>query len=182
MGQKGVTFGLSQLEVEAAIRQLRKYQSDFEKKVILFVEKLADVGIFTAQAHSGGFEEYIAFGKEVNSEKTGVKAIVYITNKQLLVSEWQLADGSIKRAEASPILLAEFGSGLLADNPDAGKFGMGQGTFPGQTHAFDEDGWWWMTTDGEWHHSYGVPAEMPMAFACAQIIVNVRKAAREVFG
>lgn len=182
MGRKAIRFGLSSKEVGTAIRYLRHYQADLDRKVILFVEKLANIGILVAENNAGHYGQYISFGKDVNSEKTGAKAIVYAINKQLIVSEWQLADGSIRRAEVSPILMSEFGSGLLANNPNASRFGMGQGTFPGQIHANDPDGWWWMTTDGEWHHSYGVSAEMPMAHACTEIIANVRRIAKEVFG
>ena len=58
---------------------------------------------------------------------------------------------------------------------------MGVGTFPDQTHAFQDQGWYYMDVSGEWHHSYGVKATMPMYNADIEMILNLRKIAKEVF-
>ena len=59
---------------------------------------------------------------------------------------------------------------------------MGTGTFPGQTHAEDPEGWWYQTLDGVWHHSKGIAPTMPMAKAQAEIYDQIASVAREVFG
>ena len=182
MGHTTISItGLSQKEIKSAMKQLRMYQQETSEKIVRFAWRLADIGVSFAENNAGYFGKYITFGRTVTAEKTGATAIVYAINKQLIVREWKLADDTIKTAEISPILMAEFGSGAKANNPDAGKFGMGRGTFPGQTHAFEEE-WWWMTVDGEWKHSSSVSADMPMSQACSEMIANVRKIAKEVFG
>ena len=96
-----------------------------------------------------------------------------------IVSEWQTLEG-VKRATVSPVLMLEFGSGLQAENP-ANIPGVGTGTFPGQTHAENPGGWWYMDLDGVWHHSRGMAAKMPMYFAGKEIRAKIVSIAREVF-
>ena len=81
-------------------------------------------------------------------------------------------------------MAVEFGAGIYYNKSNsiiANKFGMGIGTFPGQTHAFDSNGWYYLGDDGEWHHSYGVKATMPMYKAGTEIRKNIDKVVREVF-
>lgn len=81
------------------------------------------------------------------------------------------------------LLLIEFGGGIHHNpvaNPKAGELGFGVGTFPNQTHAF-EDGWYYPGDDGEWHYTHGVKATMPMYNADTEILLNIRKIAKEVF-
>ena len=58
---------------------------------------------------------------------------------------------------------------------------MRQLSFPGQTHAF-EDGWYYPDENGEWHYTHGTKATMPMYNASTEMLLNIRKIAREVFG
>ena len=81
-------------------------------------------------------------------------------------------------------MLIEFGAGIHynhVENPKASEFGMGVGTYPGQTHAFQEEGWYYMDESGEWHHTYGVKATMPMYNADIEILMNINRVAREIF-
>lgn len=162
-------------------RQLKQYKKDLIQKCAIFTERLAHKGIIVGEANLGEFEKFIVFSTETNQTKTGVKTIMYATNNGIIKSQWMTKDG-IKEADVSPILMAEFGSGLKANNVRAGKFGMGTGTFPGQTHAEDPEGWWYQTLDGEWHHSYGVTPTMPMEKARAEMVDQIYSVAREVFG
>lgn len=95
-----------------------------------------------------------------------------------IVSEWQTREG-VKRAEVSPMLMLEFGSGLPVQNP-ANIPGVGTGTFPGGTHG-NEPGWWYMDLEGEWHYSSGTAPKMPMYFAGKELREKVEAIAREVF-
>lgn len=118
-----------------------------------------------AQAHIGdsGFGKYIRLASEITPEQAGCRAVLYMEDTSKIVSEWQTLEG-VKRATVSPMLMLEFGSGLKAENP-ANIPGVGTGTFPGQTHAENPGGWWYMDLDGVWHHFSGVSAKMPMYFA-----------------
>lgn len=145
---KKISFGLSVREINNAIKELKAYQSDLNRKCELLCKRLAAEGIAIAQAHIGssGFGKYIHLGSEITPQQAGCKAIFYMEDSQTITRKWQTKEG-IKSATLSPALLLEFGSGLEAENP-AGIAGVGQGSFPGQTHAFDSGGWSYMDLGG----------------------------------
>ena len=63
-------------------------------------------------------------------------------------------------------MFIEFGSGIYYnagnEHPLAKQFGYGVGTYPGQTHAY-EDFWFYTDKDGTHSHfSHGTEATMPM--------------------
>ncbi len=176
---KTITMTLSQSSIQNAIKELRQYQNDLNRKCEIFCQRLAELGILKAKENTGNFRKYISFTYEVKDRTKGCKAVMVATNTGIIHSEWQTKDG-VKSADVSPILMCEFGSGLKAENPK-GIPGVGTGTFPGQTHAEDPNGWYWMDLDGEWHHSYGVTPKMPMYHASIEMILNIQKIAREVF-
>ena len=176
---KTITMTLSQTSIQNAIKEIRQYQSDLNRKCEEFCRRLAELRIQTAKDNTGNFGKYISFTYEVKDITKGCKAVMVATNTGIIHSEWQTKEG-VKSADVSPILMCEFGSGLKADNPK-GIPGVGTGTFPGQTHAEDPNGWYWMDLDGEWHHSYGVTPKMPMYHASIEMILNIQKIAREVF-
>ena len=179
-----ITFDLSVASVRQAQKELMQYKRDLLAKCETFVTRLSEIGIRVAKQNLGQFGSYIVFDTEVDDSSDGIKAVLVATNTGLIHSEWRTADGT-KSADVSPILMAEFGSGLRAKKNPFGEHmspKMGTGTFPDQTHAEDPQGWWYQTLDGEWHHSYGVTPTMPMYKASAAIFDNVRTVAREVFG
>lgn len=165
------------------ISQLQKQLKDYAKKTLpqkskLFVEKLAEHGINVANNNTVTTAVY--FYKQIEEIESGCKALMIGADKFKILSEW-LAWGEYKTAEVSPLLMAEFGSGYMAENP-MNVEGYGQGTFPEQTHAFDVGGWKWMDLDGNWHHSEGVAPTMPMYSAWLGMYSEIEKIAKEVFG
>lgn len=94
-------------------------------------------------------------------------------------------------AASEAILFVEFGAGVIGGgHPLDGEFGMGPGTYPGQTHAFDPGGWWYPTNDPAliqrvWKgqgfaHSYGNEPRMPMYLAYAKMKDDLLTVAKEV--
>ena len=180
MGKHKITMNLSEESVRNAIKELNQYKSDVLRKTQEYVSRLSELGIQTSKNNVGNFGRYITFSKELEPNKYGCKAIVLATQTGTIVSKWQTKDG-IKSADVSPLLMAEFGYGHRAENP-MNVPGVGQGTFPDQTHAFDEDGWYWRDLDGELHHSKGVTPSMPMYKAFVEMELSAIRIAREVFG
>lgn len=178
---KAKTYNLFSL---ASMRELQRdvanYEKNIQKKCREYVTRLANIGIEVAEANKGRFSNHIAFKVEYEDDRYGCTAIIYGTDVDKLISTWQTLDGT-KQAEVSPILMAEFGSGFKAQNPNNVE-GYGQGTFPDQTHAFDEDGWSWKDVDGNWHHSKGIEPTMPMYKAGLEIKSNIKKIGKEIFG
>lgn len=167
------------------IMNLKKQITDYRDNLLPsrcqeLVRKLAESGILVAKQNVGNFGKYITFSVKTEQNTNGCKAIMLATNTGIIHSEWQTKEG-VKSADVSPLLMVEFGSGLRAENP-MNIPGVGTGTFPGQTHAENPEGWWWMDLDGEWHHSYGITPKMPMYKASMEMYTRVIAIAREVFG
>lgn len=165
--------------VDRAIKELERYKEDMLKKAEMLVSRLMDVGIESGIANSGEYAGMIVFRKEIIPDDTGINGVLIATDGVKLIREWKY-QGGIKQAEVSPLLMAEFGSGWLAKVLDPIE-GVGQGTFPDETHAFDVNGWFWETPDGERHHSYGEAPTYPVHSALFTMMFEVERIAREVF-
>lgn len=179
---KKISFGLSVREVQAAIKDVRAYQNDLNRKCEELCRRLTAEGIQIAQAHIGdsGFGKYIRLASEVTPERAGCRAVLYMEDIAKITSEWRTKEGT-RSATISPMLMLEFGSGLKAQNL-AGISGVGTGTFPGGKHGSDPGGWYYMDLDGNWHHSTGVEAKMPMYFAGKEMREKIGAITKEVFG
>lgn len=167
--------------MQEAIKEVKTYQQDLTRKCEILCRRLTEEGIRMAQAYIGGsgFGKYIRLASEITPEQAGCRAVLYMEDASKIVSEWQTLEG-VKKATVSPMLMLEFGSGLQAENP-ANIPGVGTGTFPGQTHAENPGGWWYMDLNGVWHHSSGASAKMPMYFAGKEMRAKIVSIAREVF-
>lgn len=177
MARKVFKANLSSKSIEQLQKDLKKYNDNLIDKCKELSQKLAEKGINVAKAKisDSPLGKYISIKVDLIPEQTGCKAIL-------------IATGAVKQSENfapfNTLLAVEFGAGIHYNskaNPNADKFGLGVGTFPGQVHAF-EDGWYyWNEEAQEWQYTHGVKATMPMYNAYIEIIQNVVKTAKEVF-
>lgn len=171
-------ISLNQKDVSRAIGELKKYRDSLQTKNEIFVNRLLDLGIKVAEKHTGKYTGYISFEKEVSGKGRYVVGILKGIDTKPFISWWYYKGGK-KVVEVSGLLMSEFGSGWLSevlfDVP-----GVGQGTFPGQTHATDKQ-WYW-TDDKGIHVSRGEVPTHPMYSAEMQMINQIYSIAREVFG
>ena len=80
------------------------------------------------------------------------------------------------RASGSTVLFVEFGSGLIGyGHPEPN--GYGPGTYPGQGHWADPNGWYY----AHGQHSYGNPPNMPMYKTVTELEQSLEQVVREVF-
>ena len=167
------------------IEQLKKDLLDYKNNTLpnllkQYVEALAKEGISVGEQNVGGFGKYITFSIQTEVSKDGCKALLLASENGKIISSWK-SYGEIKTAEVSPLLMAEFGSGWGAENPMQIP-DVGQGTFPGQTHAFDKEGWYWIDEDDNLNYSKGITAKMTMYKASIRIQEIAIKKAKEIFG
>lgn len=178
-------FSLS--DFTEAKQKVMAYRHGLVRKCDIFVRQLAQKGIIVGESSldsSDGYGKYITFGIELEHGQYGCKGLMYATSTGIIKSQWMTKDG-VKEADVSPLLMVEFGAGLRANNAWAATASHGRGgtgTFPGQTHAFDPEGWWYQDLGGEWHHSYGVTPTMPMGHALSEMMDQIHSTAMEVFG
>lgn len=175
-----ITFNLTEQSVRNAIRELQAEKAGLLSKTQKYVSRLAEVGIQTAKSNVGNYGRYITFSSEFDPTTTGCKGVFLATETGKIVSKWKTSDGE-KTADVSPLLMAEFGAGHKAQNPKNVP-GVGQGTFPGQTHANDPSGWYWRDMNDVLHHSTGITPTMPMYKAFVEMEQNIFRIAKEVFG
>ena len=180
MAEKTFKCDLSISGIKNLQKQLQDYQKSLVSKCEEFIRRLAEVGIETAKHNTGNFGHYITFSVKTEPNKDGCKGLMIATETGKIVSSWKTKDG-IKTADVSPLLMVEFGSGWRAENP-MNVPGVGQGTFPEQTHAFDREGWYWIDLDGKLQHSYGITPKMPMYNAYLQMESKIIETAKDVFG
>lgn len=159
-----------------AIKQIEDYRNDLPRKCQEICRRLAEEGVRVADAaiNSVPIGKTITLTTDINPSRMGCKAIMKMTGR-----ETRTEDGRIFYTA----LAIEFGAGIRYNptaNPKAAEFGMGVGTFPGQTHAF-QDKWYYLGDDGEWHASHGVQASMPMYHAFSEMTKSVDKIVKEVF-
>ena len=167
----------SEGSIDRLIKSLEDYKESLNDKAELYRHRLAEVGIKTAKENTGEYGNSISF--YTVDEEEGITILV--GEGKLILKEWYTDKGlKNKRSyEINPLLLAEFGSGFLAKVLyDIG--GVGQGTMPGQTHAFDPHGWYWYDESGK-HHSYGEAPTFPMHAASMAILYEADRIAKEVF-
>ena len=160
-----------------AIKQIEAYRDDLPRKCQEICRRLAEEGVRVADAaiNSVPIGKTITLTTDINPSRMGCKAIMKMTGR-----ETRTEDGRIFYTA----LAIEFGAGIRYNpkaNPKSSEFGMGVGTFPGQTHAEDMSGWWYLGNDGEWRHSYGVKASMPIYSASKEIRQKADAIIKEVF-
>ena len=178
MAKQTININLfSQKSIQNAIKQIEQYRDDLPRKCQEICRRLSEEGVRVADAaiNSVPIGKTITLTTDINPSKMGCKAIMKMTGR-----ETRTEDGRI----FFTALAIEFGAGIRYNptaNPKSSEFGMGVGTFPGQTHAF-QDGWYYLGNDGEWHYSHGIQASMPMYKASVEMKQKIDTIVKEVFG
>lgn len=178
MAKKILKSDLSVSGVNNLVKELEKYRDSLTYKCRLLAEKLSEIGanVINAKVDESPLGKYVTLQTDVTEEQAGCKAIL-------------IATGEVKEQEGyapfNTLLAIEFGAGIHFNpipNPNAGEFGLGVGTFPGQTHAFEDYWFYWNEEQQKWLPTHGVKATMPMYNASLEIQKNIVKVAKEVFG
>ena len=159
--------------IDEAIRQLEEYGNRVERAGAEIVSRLALIGYDVA---------YTVMSTHIYSGET-IGSLTIVENDP---THYTLL------ASSTALLFFEFGAGANGSgHPQAAEFGFGPGTYPGQTHAFDPNGWWYPTDDDQlavridsqgrgWAHSYGNPPHMPFYKASVKMRKDLEQVAREV--
>lgn len=166
--------------------KLEKYQKSVDDRLEVFISKLLDVGIQTANLYKDSsvlaenntqnLGQYVTFTKEVEG-KTGKLIGVDIP----IQTAWKNKEGT-HTATVYPLLMLEFGSAFFGVEPheEYGGFG-GKGTMATAGHENDLE-WWWIDLEGKRHKNYAIRPTMPMYEAYKEMIMQVDNVAKEVYG
>ena len=168
---KKISISLSQKSIQNAIGEVRKYQRELIDKNELFVRRLAELGIPIINQNIAA-----AQGDSDKNHNTYIKI-----NSFGSYSEAKLV------VEGSELLYIEFGSGIhyngsagTSPHPKGEEFGYTIGSY-GKGQG-SKDFWFYYADTGESVMSHGTEATMPVFRASQEIIQNIRRITREVFG
>lgn len=150
--------------LDKAIKELKEYQDELQSKLELFMDALLSVGFTEASNRAASFMG--------DSEPASVVKEYTVKEKDRIVATISLV--------GKDAIFIEFGAGIQfnpVDHPQAGEFGYGPGTYPGQTHV-PMPGYWYY--DGG-KLSVGTEAKMPIYFASETMRNNAVQKAIDVF-
>lgn len=171
---------LSVGSVEKAIKEIADYRKKLEYKADAIANMLAEMGYSVAV---GIMANHVWTGETLNSLKVE-----------------RIGEGKyVLSAQSKALLFFEFGAGVTfgGGHPLNEKMGMGPGTYPGNGHWDDPNGWWFPTDDPRlarskrnspdnegayWAHTFGNPPYKPFYNADVTIRENILKVTKEVFG
>lgn len=168
---KKISISLSHKSIENAIKELNQYKEDLRRKNDEFVKRLAELGMPVINQNISA-----AAGDSDKSHNTYIKVNSFGDYSQATLI-----------VEGRDILFIEFGAGVhfngsagSSPHPKGQEFGYTIGSY-GKGHG-KNDFWYYYADTGEAVRSYGTEATMPVYRASVEIIQNIRKIAKEVFG
>ena len=173
MAKKKISFGLSEAEIDRAIKELNEYRLDIERKAALLRQRIAEEIASTADAGFGSaiVDDLLQGG--------GRQAAVE-------VSVNELDNVSVVIAEGADAIWVEFGAGVYhngskgsSPHPKGQELGLTIGSY-----GFGRGSrrvWGYRDKSGQLKLTHGTPAAMPL-YGAAQIVCDrVAEIAREVF-
>ena len=173
MSKKKITIGLSEQDIDRAIREMAQYKTEFLQKVELLREKVADRLAVEAQSGFTGavVDDLIKRGQKFADVK------VSVDNR---------ANLSVVVANGEDAVWVEFGAGVYhngspgsSPHPNGAELGFTIGSFDkgnGKREA------WGYYEEGELKLTRGTPSTMPMYRAVQTVCNDIQSIAREVFG
>lgn len=162
---------LSTKSLRQLSNEFKTYVNTLDLKCERLIERLTAEGIKVVDQNMASFK-----GDSSRSYSTYV-SIHRVPNKSV---------SATLVVENEDILFIEFGAGIhynnsKVKNEKAAELGYGVGSYPGQTHAFNDKGWWYTDEAGNSIHSYGTEATMPVHKAYKAMVEQVIDIAKEVF-
>lgn len=168
---KKIHMSLSEKSIRNAINEIEVYKRQFIERNEVFVRRLAELGIPVIDQNIAA-----AQGDSDKSHNTYIKI-----NSFGSYSEAKLV------VEGKSILFIEFGAGIryngssgTSPHPKGEEFGYTIGSY-GKGQG-SKDFWFYYADTGESVMSHGTEATMPVFRASQEIIQNIRRIEREVFG
>lgn len=168
---KKIGISLSSKSIQNALKEIEAYKKQFIDRNELFVRRLAELGVPVIDQNIAA-----AHGDSDKNHNTYIKI-----NSFGSYSEAKLV------VEGSDLLYIEFGAGIryngsagTSPHPKGEEFGYTIGSY-GKGKG-KNDFWFYYADTGEAVMSHGTEATMPVYRASQEIIQNIRRIAREVFG
>lgn len=179
VGKKVISFGLSEREINRAIREVERFKQDFQKKCDELLKQVAER---IAEEAKHGFSGAIV---DDLTEKSGGKKLASVD-----VRTEKRGDTYVIVADGEDAVWVEFGAGVYHNGSVGSQpnpYSQNVTNVPNAPIAigtFGENGrkpTWGFYEDGELKITRGTPAQMPMYKAVQAVSQEVLTIAREVF-
>lgn len=174
MGKKVISFGLSESEIDRAIKELEEYKKEFIKKCEELRQRVAEKIREKAQEGFNG-----AIVDDLTAESGGARLA------EVNVVTEDSDDVTLVIAQGTDAVWVEFGAGVYhngavgsSPNPYGAELGFTIG-------GFGENGkkqTWGFYENGDLKITHGTPATMPMFNAVQVVISDIDAIVKEVFG
>ena len=138
---KKIEFELNSHSIDRAIKQIRKLDAEWDRKIDTLLQRLASIGATKAS---------LDFSRAV-----------YTGDNDVYVSVEPIENGYSIIASGEAVLFIEFGSGVTYGYGHPAPMEYGPGTYPGEGHWNDPKGWYLPKEKGG-THTYGNPPSATM--------------------
>lgn len=185
---------LNTASINNLIKQLQSYRDSLPDKTQRFVDALLDKGIVVAEQNKGmggtygthKMENLVTFSKKLDASQYGCHGIMLGVG-ETIYAKWFGIDGEERTGAINAITAIEFGTAEKA-LPPTEMFGGsgGRGTNSKYGHKDDTD-WYFIVGFDEnkkpiYKHATAIKPTQPMAKASTEMVAQIRKTAKEVFG
>lgn len=172
MAKKVISFGLSEKEIDRAIKELEQYKKEVIRKTALLQGKIAErIETEVRSGFSGAIVDDLLKG----GSKTA----------QVSVSLDNRENVSVVIAAGEDAIWVEFGAGVFhngsvgtSPHPNGSSLGF---TIGGYGKGMGKKDTWGYYENGELKLTHGTPATMPMYRAVRTVCSEIAEIAREVF-
>lgn len=157
---KKIAIELNAHSINKAIKEIKKLDAEWDRKIKEVLRKLAEIGATKAS---------LAFSRAV-----------YTGDNDVSVSVEPIENGYSIIASGEAVLFIEFGSGVTYGYGHPEPMEYGPGTYPGKGHWDDPNGWYLPKSKGG-EHTYGNPPSAAMYRTGKELQQEILRIAREVF-
>ena len=157
---KKITVELNATSINKAIREIKKLDAEWDRKIDEVIRRLATLGATKASL--------------------GFSRAIYTGEKDISISVEPIENGYSIIASGESVLFIEFGSGVTYGYGHPDPMGYGPGTYPGKGHWDDPNGWYLPKSKGGLH-TYGNPPSATMYQTGKELQQEILRIARGVF-
>ena len=157
---KKITIEPNPTSINKAIKDIRKLNAEWDRKIDEVTRRLAEIGATKASL--------------------GFSRAVYTGDNDVSISVEPIENGYSIIASGEAVLFIEFGSGVTYGYGHPAPMNYGPGTYPGNGHWDDPKGWW-LPKDKGGLHTYGKLPSATMYQTGKELQQEILRIAREVF-
>ena len=183
-------MNLTTRSIDNLIDELNDYSNSLDDKVKIFVDRLLEIGVKTAENVPGipgtfgshKMENYVSFYKELDVEKDGCHGVMLGVGETFDVTWGERGE---KSGSINALLSLEFGTAALAV-PKTTKFGATGGKGTNSRYGHQDDAEWYFAIGKDengmiWKKATAIHPTHPMMKASDEMLRQIKKVAKEVF-